>query len=72
MTHSLSRLGRCAVFGALGALAAGCAKPAFPPTEAALASISGDGLLRHIKVLASDEFEGRAPGTAGEDGRSPT
>src|SRR4051794_28129497 len=27
---------------------------------------SADGLLRHIKVLASDEFEGRAPGTPGE------
>ncbi|HEU4387136.1 MAG TPA: hypothetical protein VFV34_05025 [Blastocatellia bacterium] len=23
-------------------------------------------MLRHIKVLASDEFEGRAPGTKGE------
>ena len=31
----------------------------FPP-------IDGDAILGHIKVLASDEFEGRAPGTAGE------
>src|SRR6266436_946829 len=29
--------------------------------------ITPDGLLAHIKVLASDEFEGRAPGTKGED-----
>ena len=32
------------------------------PTE-----IAADGLLRHIKVLSSDEFEGRAPGTQGEE-----
>ena len=29
-------------------------------------SITADELLEHIKVLASDAFEGRAPGTAGE------
>jgi len=33
----------------------------------ALDSITPDGLLAHIKVLASDEFEGRAPGTKGEE-----
>jgi Zn-dependent M28 family amino/carboxypeptidase len=32
----------------------------------AFASIRGDNLLEHIKVLASDEYEGRAPGTKGE------
>jgi hypothetical protein len=32
----------------------------------ALNSITDDGLLKHIKVLASDEYEGRAPGTDGE------
>ena len=30
-------------------------------------SITGDGIARHIQVLASDEYEGREPGTAGED-----
>ncbi|WP_188503207.1 M28 family metallopeptidase [Pontibacter amylolyticus] len=30
-------------------------------------SINANDLLQHIKVLASDEFEGRSPGTAGED-----
>ncbi|MBK9708595.1 MAG: M28 family peptidase [Acidobacteria bacterium] len=30
-------------------------------------SIQGADLMKHIKVLASDEFEGRAPGTKGED-----
>ncbi len=32
----------------------------------ALKSITGDELFKHIKVLASDEYEGRAPGTKGE------
>src|SRR6266446_4227961 len=35
--------------------------------EPALEAITPDGLLAHIKVLASNEFEGRAPGTKGED-----
>lgn len=30
-------------------------------------SIRSEDLLRHIKVLSSDEFEGRGPGTRGED-----
>lgn len=32
-----------------------------------LPSIDMDALLRHTKVLSSDEYEGRAPGTKGED-----
>src|SRR5713226_3379724 len=50
------------------------ASPASSPTSAlsaeiqpALTSITKENLLQHIKVLASDEFEGRAPGTAGEE-----
>src|SRR5262245_56230876 len=35
--------------------------------QPALDAITPDGLLAHIKVLASDEFEGRAPGSKGED-----
>src|SRR5215813_2413537 len=35
--------------------------------QPALETITPDGLLAHIKVLASDEFEGRSPGTKGED-----
>src|SRR6202007_2307826 len=35
--------------------------------QPALETITPDGLLAHIKVLASDEFEGRAPGTKGEE-----
>ncbi len=37
------------------------------PPKSALDTITGDGLLRHIKVLSSDEFEGRAPGSKGEE-----
>jgi Zn-dependent M28 family amino/carboxypeptidase len=33
----------------------------------ALDVITPDSLLAHIKILASDEFEGRAPGAKGED-----
>src|SRR5436853_6722081 len=32
-----------------------------------LEAITPDGLLAHIKILASDQFEGRAPGTKGEE-----
>src|SRR5258708_6158319 len=32
-----------------------------------LPSIDTNALLEHVKVLSSDEFEGRAPGTKGED-----
>src|SRR6266550_3363012 len=35
--------------------------------QPALDAITPDGLLAHIKVLASDEFEGRSPGTKGEE-----
>jgi len=37
-----------------------------PPKEAENA-IDSEGLLEHTKVLGSDKFEGRAPGTHGED-----
>jgi len=37
------------------------------PVEVAFPAIEATALLRHTTVLASDEFEGRAPGTKGED-----
>ena len=30
-------------------------------------TVDGSAILAHVKILASDEFEGRAPGTKGED-----
>jgi Zn-dependent M28 family amino/carboxypeptidase len=38
-----------------------------PRIDAAARSISEESLLQHISVLASDEFEGRSPGTRGEE-----
>src|SRR4051812_9745435 len=40
--------------------------PPVPP-QAPLDAITAPDLLKHIKVLASDEFEGRAPGSKGEE-----
>ena len=50
---------------------AGCQKDAEPVTDdtdatAALAAINAEDILRHTQVLASDSFEGRAPGSPGE------
>jgi Zn-dependent M28 family amino/carboxypeptidase len=37
-----------------------------PVPASALNAITPEGILKHIRVLASDEFEGRAPATPGE------
>ena len=71
-----------AVLGALATIIAACEPAARPDAEkdradaervaprsveAAISSITAERHLDHIQVLASDEFAGRAPGTAGED-----
>jgi len=38
-----------------------------PAPKASAPVITPDAIVQHVKVLASDEFEGRAPGTRGED-----
>src|SRR5437763_17055574 len=43
------------------------ADPEVERLKPALDAITPDGLLSHIKMLASDEFEGRAPGSKGEE-----
>ena len=55
--------------GLILSLLAGAASTAEPDPawRAASEGIAGADLLGHIKVLASDEFEGRAPGTPGEE-----
>ncbi len=53
---------------ALGGFA--CSKPVEQTTSVqtvAAPDIDGNAVLQHVKVLASDEYEGRAPGTKGED-----
>ncbi|HEV8184615.1 MAG TPA: M20/M25/M40 family metallo-hydrolase [Chthoniobacterales bacterium] len=57
-------LSLCILLGANSIFAAD--DSALPP-KAALEAITPDDLLKHIKVLASDEFEGRAPGSKGEE-----
>ena len=51
------------------ALVLGCtpAPPPGPKTLADLPSLSTDAILADTRKLASDEFEGRAPGSKGED-----
>src|SRR5215207_10100886 len=48
-------------------LAIGCSTPAPPPPPPGPAEdqITAESLVTHLKVLASDEFEGRAPATPG-------
>ena len=59
---------------ALSTVICGCSKPAPVPAESkaeaaipAFPSIDGQAVLQHTKVLSSNEYEGRAPGTHGED-----
>src|SRR6202790_407764 len=60
---------RSQLFGLLGAaslaLLFGCSNSPVSP-DAALRSFSADRLLGHIRTLSSDEFEGRGPGSKGE------
>src|SRR5215831_17461671 len=46
--------------------AAGCSKSG-PVTMAQFPDIDTAAVLEHTKVLSSDKFEGRAPGTMGEE-----
>ena len=64
-----------------GAGATACSREAEAPTTApraqesstaklavaAMPRIESQPILEHIKVLSADEFEGRLPGTAGEE-----
>lgn len=59
-------LALCLLCAGAAAKAAKPAKPAKPTLATALQKITGESLLEHIKVLSSDEFEGRAPGSHGE------
>ena len=46
---------------------AGCSTTPVATVQPSLDSLSTDALMADIKTLSSDEFEGRAPGTAGEE-----
>ena len=49
----------------LSLLAQGCAHSS-AASDRALSSFSGERLLQHIRALSSDQFEGRGPGSKGE------
>jgi Zn-dependent M28 family amino/carboxypeptidase len=75
MKLNISRLSSLALILATAALAA-CGSnqpnasqstPLPPQAKSALAGLTPNSILAHIKVLASDEFEGRAPASPGED-----
>jgi Zn-dependent M28 family amino/carboxypeptidase len=51
---------------ALAILLASCS-PKTPDAGAAMDAMTADSLLAHTRKLSSDEFEGRAPGTPGEE-----
>lgn len=55
----------CCCIAWLAFFVLGCARGPSAP-DAALQSFSGDRQLEHIRVLSSDEFEGRGPGSKGE------
>jgi Zn-dependent M28 family amino/carboxypeptidase len=54
---------------AVALILAACGSPATRPGAGAttVPHISGQAVIEHVKVLASDEYEGRAPGTKGEE-----
>jgi len=61
MRRHARRIAGIAFFAGLAGAAAG------PDLKSALESIKPGAILEHIKVLASDDFEGRGPGTPGEE-----
>lgn len=70
MVQSRAMIGFCKPLSGLGALSVTALALAAAPPRAlrpALDSITAGDLLRHITVLASDEFEGRAPASPGEE-----
>ena len=55
-----------ALFLALAATVLAGVVPAQAPPKKSIDSIRADDIAAHVKVLASDEYEGRMPGTRGE------
>jgi len=68
MRHPSRRPPGLAAFALVSALCATAADRPEPPAplKPTLDALTTGGLLGHIKVLASDAFEGRGPGTPGE------
>ena len=62
------RVSRSLQFIAITAVLSGLSSCSHSPSAptAALSSFTGDRILSHIRTLSSDEFEGRGPGSKGE------
>ncbi len=58
---------RVAILSVAFAVVLGGCRGAARPTPSVSPAIDAGTLLRHARVLSSDEFEGRAPGTPGEE-----
>jgi len=57
-------------FVLLAVVVAGCSKTPAPPQQvpvSQLPSVDAQAILAHTRVLSSDEYEGRGPGTKGEE-----
>ena len=54
------------LFAVVSLLAGPCCSRARRTPDAGLQSFSADALMNHIRTLSSDEFEGRGPGSRGE------
>jgi Zn-dependent M28 family amino/carboxypeptidase len=63
----LSYASRLAALAALMCLLSAAAPERAAPLVPAIDSIKPAAILEHIKVLSSDDFEGRSPGTVGEE-----
>ena len=60
----------CLALVLLAVLASGCSKPPAAPQQIPLAqlpSVDPQAVLAHTRVLSSDAYEGRGPGTKGEE-----
>jgi Zn-dependent M28 family amino/carboxypeptidase len=66
MSHR-ARFAILAAFVAAALVLVSSRTPAQPAQSPGPPAIAADAVLAHTKVLASDEFEGRLPGTKGED-----
>ncbi|HKP87772.1 MAG TPA: M28 family metallopeptidase [Blastocatellia bacterium] len=62
---SIILISTLALSGAAQKRGAGKSAAAGPP-QAALDTIKADALMKHVKTLSSDDYEGRGPGTRGE------
>src|SRR5436190_13231223 len=66
LRYSLPMTKRLLLFPILFTLACAAPEPAKPLTLAQMPDINTDRVMADIKKLSSDEFEGRAPGSKGE------